>query len=458
MNAFTLTTLLLILGAGAPAYQIDSTFHPVVGEAREYRVQRGDTLLGIARRFRTDTITLERLNGLHGARLRPGTVLTLPSLVILPETPDEGVVLNIPERAIYLFLNRQLAARYPVAVGMKTWQTPQGKYEILSRVKDPIWETPDEMVRREHSRRADVAGGADNPLGDRWMAWCEVKATDSEVGFHGTNKPSCIGRTVSHACVRLYPECVHDMFERVYEGMPVYSIYEPVKLGRKDDAYYLSVSPDVYDTGAVSLARVQSLLQKVGLWDHVDHAKIARIVARQDGYPWVIAEGLDIEPQSPLARAASRPTIHRSAQRIAARPQGRGSDSGFTPSSPQPAVTTAPAEQARGLEVNGRRVALPLLPVLTNGAWMVPVAPVIAALGGNMDTTPGGMAILTLNGQTLLLTPDSSEAMQQGESVPLSAPVSVVEGNTVAPLDVLAHFCGGRISYRRGEAVRLSTK
>ncbi|MVN85698.1 LysM peptidoglycan-binding domain-containing protein [Deinococcus sp. HMF7620] len=48
-------------------------------DARTYTVQAGDTLYAVARRVGTSVETLQRLNSLSGAALRPGQVLQLPA-------------------------------------------------------------------------------------------------------------------------------------------------------------------------------------------------------------------------------------------------------------------------------------------------------------------------------------------------------------------------------------------
>lgn len=46
---------------------------------RTYKVRRGDTLYGIARRFGTSVTAIRRANGLSGSRIHPGDVLRIPS-------------------------------------------------------------------------------------------------------------------------------------------------------------------------------------------------------------------------------------------------------------------------------------------------------------------------------------------------------------------------------------------
>src|SRR5687768_5208909 len=68
----------------------------VIGSDWRYTFRKGDTLLGISRRFFTDPGTLARLNGIRDGRVRPGKALRIPSLNILPLRTEEGILLNIP--------------------------------------------------------------------------------------------------------------------------------------------------------------------------------------------------------------------------------------------------------------------------------------------------------------------------------------------------------------------------
>ena len=289
VRAASLTGLLLFAAASlaADSARKSLVYGEVVGEPKTYTIRRGDSVLSIARGAHTDPGTLLRVNG-GKIRLRPKSKIRVPSLHILPARLADGVVLNIPERAVYVFRAGRMAGRYPVAVGMKSWPTPTGAFEISAMIKDPVWVTPVEMVRREGAPLAALPPQKRSPLGDRWMGWCESAASDSEVGFHGTHDVNSIGKLASHACVRLYPEHARRMYEQVYEGIPVLSLYEPIKVGKEGDTYYVSVSPDIYGRGKVTMARALELLKRAGA-DKPDLKRLKTLIARQDGYPYAVA-------------------------------------------------------------------------------------------------------------------------------------------------------------------------
>jgi L,D-transpeptidase ErfK/SrfK len=242
-------------------------------------------MLSIARRFNIDVDSMLRANGLRSARVRTGARLIIPKMHILPALADNAVVLNVPERALYVFRNSELVCRYPVAIGMRGWQTPTGRFRIVRKVKDPVWITPEVMVRREGVKKRKIMRGRDNPIGDRWIGWSRP-----EVGFHTTFAVETVGRLASHACVRLYPESAHHLFDQVKIGMPILSEYETIKLGQRDGRLYLTVLPDVYRMRRVTMERIERRLADLGVLKRVEMQRLKRIEKRQDGRAWCIAK------------------------------------------------------------------------------------------------------------------------------------------------------------------------
>ena len=114
-------------------------------------------------------------------------------------------------------------------------------------------------------------------------AWMDNWSED----FHSGDLTS-IGRTASHACVRLYPEHARRMYQQVYEGMPVLSLYEPIKVAKRGETFYMSASPDIYSRGKLSLPRALDLLKKAGA-RNPNRKRVEATLARQDGYPYRIS-------------------------------------------------------------------------------------------------------------------------------------------------------------------------
>ena len=109
---------------------------------------------------------------------------------------------------------------------------------MVRKQKDPIWR-PTPRMRAENPELPEaVPPGPDNPLGHRamYLGW-------SQYLIHGTNKPLGIGRRASSGCVRMYPEDIEYLFDRIAIGTKVTVVDQPIKLSWIDDALYIEAHP-----------------------------------------------------------------------------------------------------------------------------------------------------------------------------------------------------------------------
>ena len=254
----------------------------VTGELQRYDVMRGDTLGLVAARFGVETAVLARDNGLAPtARLHPGDTLEIDNRHIIPEGFTDGIVVNLPQRRLFLFRHGRLQESYPVAVGSRGWRTPRGEFTIQRMELDPSWEVPasiqSEMAREGKRVLTRVAPGPDNPLGSRWIG-----LTDS-IGIHGTNAPSSIFKYSTHGCIRMATEDVEHLFELVQEGDPVSIIYEPLLVAKDGGGVFVEVHRDPYGLGGVSMAALTDALTDAGEAALVGHPEIAAVLARREG-------------------------------------------------------------------------------------------------------------------------------------------------------------------------------
>ena len=128
------------------------------------------------------------------------------------------VVLTVDQRGFRLRLFRRLkiAKRYPIAVGMAAYPTPNGRFTISNKAVNPAWTKPNSGWVPADQRGDVVPGGApDNPLKARWLGIVEG------VGIHGTSEDWSIGTRASHGCIRMRIADVIDLYERVPVGTPV---------------------------------------------------------------------------------------------------------------------------------------------------------------------------------------------------------------------------------------------
>ena len=285
--------------------QAKADIHPLRGEYQTYKVQSGDTLYKIARHHDLNPDFIAKLNRLKNGKVWPGKTLVLPTLHISPREPRDGIVLNIPERQVYIYRGGRALATHPIAVGMASWPTEMGQYTVRNKEINPKWTPTKEMRERTDIKDEPVPPGKDNPVGDRWIGWSKPG-----FGFHSTIAPESVGKVTTHGCLRLFPESAHAMFDMVSEGESIYSEYEPLLIGKRDDRYFLCVLPDIYHKGNATLQRAKILLEREGLLSHVDSASLRKIVADADGLPHFIARP-GAAPAAPPAqqKGAATPAV-----------------------------------------------------------------------------------------------------------------------------------------------------
>ena len=191
----------------------------IIGKETVYVVQKGDTIDRISSKFGVTRKSLINENGLDSKKpLTPGRELRITSRRIVPKNVDGGIVINIPDRMLYLFRNGDLSA-YPVGLGMPfwrdmtQWRTPEGKFHVVRKQKDPTWHVPESMQWKMEQEgkpvRKIVPPGPDNPLGRH-----AVTLSLPGILIHETIWPTSVSRFRSHGCIRMLPEHMETFFRR----------------------------------------------------------------------------------------------------------------------------------------------------------------------------------------------------------------------------------------------------
>lgn len=214
---------------------------PLVGRNVVHTVKSGENMLTIAQRYNLAVDHLAFANGFSPVTvdLNPGETLIVPGERILPKNPPKnGLVLNLPERGLYLFRNGTFDRFVPVSIGdEKGFQTPTGQYHIIEKITNPTWYPP-----AWAKEKGPVGPGPNNPLGTHWIGLSLTRT-----GIHGTNQPLNVGNSVTHGCIRAYPETIKKLYQDVVVGWPVRIEYETVKFGRSPEGQLkMATFPDVY--------------------------------------------------------------------------------------------------------------------------------------------------------------------------------------------------------------------
>src|SRR5688572_29323695 len=145
MNRTRFASLLIALSVSA-AVAAASGSPSITGEVQQYRVASGDTLALVAARFGLEPAVLARDNSLTAtARLKPGDTLEIDNRHIVPVSATgmtDGIIINLPQRRLFLFKGGSLKDSYPVAVGSGGWRTPVGEFTVQNMEVDPTWDVP----------------------------------------------------------------------------------------------------------------------------------------------------------------------------------------------------------------------------------------------------------------------------------------------------------------------------
>jgi L,D-transpeptidase ErfK/SrfK len=282
----------------------------LVGDTIEVAATHDDTLIDLARRYGLGYEEVVNANpGVDPWLPGEGTVVRMPLKRILPDTPHEGIVVNLPEHRLYYYPpakpgEPRVVVTYPVSVGKMDWATPLGLTKIQTKIKDPSW-TPPESVRREHAERGDILPkvippGPDNPLGLYAM---RLAIPGGSYMIHGTNRPAGVGMQVTHGCMRLYPEHIEELFKMVAVDTPVRLVNQPQKVGVLDGQLYVEVHPAMETTSSAIVRPDRTTLARLV-------ANTARLRAGTGPIVWETVESAFGERRGMPVRVAATSTAN----------------------------------------------------------------------------------------------------------------------------------------------------
>lgn len=222
----------------------ESQIYPLdyVGEMMAYKSTGKDDFPGIARMYEVGYVELRAANqGVDPWLPGEGTPIRIPSMYILPDAKKEGIVINLPEMKLYYFPeDGSEPLVYSVGIGRDGLDTPIGVTSIVRKQVAPSWRPTRRMREEDPELPALVEPGPENPLGTHamYLGWASY-------AIHGTNKPFGIGRRVSSGCIRMYPESIIDIYERINKGTKVTVVDQAIKIGWIDDELFLEAHPEI---------------------------------------------------------------------------------------------------------------------------------------------------------------------------------------------------------------------
>ena len=133
-----------------------------------------------------------------------------------PQYKPGQIIVSFSDRRLYHVIKQGQAVTYPVAVptGEARWQ---GTTFVSEKRINPSWTPTPEMLAKNPRLPHWVPGGHPmNPLGDRAMY-----LGSSSYRIHGTDAPWTIGQAVSHGCIRMLNDDVHDLYPKIPIGTRV---------------------------------------------------------------------------------------------------------------------------------------------------------------------------------------------------------------------------------------------
>lgn len=330
---------------GAAQAQIVPLAHQLEGQEINYTVKQGDTLGDISSQFGEDRDVLARENGMdpndYKKPLVIGQKLSINYRHIIPAIRNNGIVINLAQRRLFLFKDGKLVGHsHLIAAGDPSWQTPTGPFHVISHIKDKTWVVPAsiqaEMRDKGQPVLTAVPPGPDNPLGGYWIG-----TSLPNIGIHGTIEPESIFRYESHGCMRMRHEDIQEVFSRVKKGDSGQVIYSPVMLAMsKDGKIYLEAHPDVYHKDPDPYTEVKTLADENNLTDFIDWNKVADVLQQKPGFAVLVGTRDDYKSR-----------LHSWLQEDA--PAGDAARPAVLQSSPvmAPVTPAAPASQPQGGQV-----------------------------------------------------------------------------------------------------------
>ena len=299
INASNVGFMTFVFKTAALSFEVSKNENPncdnVIGKTKIYITKHEDTLLDIARNNGLGFVELVAANaGVDPWVPGKQREIIIPGAHLIPEGPRKGMLLNLIDQRMYLFTEPNSVVSYPIGTGREAWDTPIGTTNIVRKKYKPTWFVPNSVRKEDPNLPAIIKPGPDNPLGNHafYLGWPAYL-------IHGTNQPWGVGRRVSHGCIRMYPEDIAKIFDKIDIGTHVTVVKQEAKIEWVKNDLMLEVHPngkqnlELERTGTFTFSKVPELAyrikEKAGkrLKD-VDWNLVKRIENKRQGIPMSI--------------------------------------------------------------------------------------------------------------------------------------------------------------------------
>lgn len=273
---------ILIAVIAAPLAAQDAPDAAIIGGRSTYIVKAGDTITAIAARHAVEPRTIVDANGLAPPKkLPPGQIVHFDNSHIATGDVGVAITINVPQRMLFLRDGDNVRG-YPITVGSRAWRTPLGAFTIIDKETDPVWDVP-VSIQREMEREGkpvitQMPASPDNPLGAHWL-----RLSFPSIGIHGTNAPASIYRLASHGCIRMHPDDIAEVFDRVIVGTQGVIVYQPIIMAVMDGRVWLEAHRDGYGLAPDRFRYVRDVADHYGLSGAMDWAAVDRVLTALEG-------------------------------------------------------------------------------------------------------------------------------------------------------------------------------
>ncbi|QCT21097.1 L,D-transpeptidase [Jejubacter calystegiae] len=305
------------LAVHAVDYPLPPPGSRLIGHNQRYIMpDNGKNLEYVADKFGTGILLLLEANNKVDPLLpKAGSEITIPSQMLLPDTPREGIVINLAELRLYYYPPGQNKVEvYPIGIGQLGRETPEMVTRISQKIPNPSW-TPTANIRARSEAQgiklpAVVPAGPNNPLGRYAL---RLEKGGGEYLIHGTNVRRSVGQRVSSGCIRLRSEDIKALFSKAAWGTRVQIINQPVKYsveldGRRYVEVHQPLSTNDWDNPQTAPIAISASFGRFIDDGRSDRGAVDNAMTRRAGYPVEVSGTASPAPsKAPIQSAHNAP-------------------------------------------------------------------------------------------------------------------------------------------------------